>query len=542
MSLYLEPLGQAIKLGCSIICLAGVIAHGQAQTAPKVTGSDSAVVKQGTVVPPVIAKPCKPGACPFAGQTVTVLASGGKTIAGPVHELRNEFEAATGAKLVVVEQTIDEHYASFISDATTKAGRYDVSMAGAWWLGELVESGFVASYDKLYGDPRFPAWDINDILPAPRSLLSYGGRKYMVANDHDGQVLYYRRDLLADPKHRTAFKAQYGYELDVPGTTKQLKDVAEYFTGKDLNGDGRAGYGLTLALRVGAQAMFHFMSFSAPYVVGPENPKLYWFEPKTMAPLIESPGHARALQDFVSLVKYGPREMLDWDLGASWDCFLAGRAALTFTWGDLGGLAEQEGSKVKGKLGVAPMPGTTDYYSIAGQRWVRTRSPNVVGNTVGGSWAGVISRTSKSPEAAYFLLALMANKEKGLVYAARGWDGIDPGRSSQMLAPYGTATVDGYLQLGWNESDVTQYLGAYAQTFSNPLQFPYLRIPGAFSYWQALDAHLAEAASGQLTPQAALRATAVDFDEITLRLGRDKQRRSYVASLGLSGGSPAKAP
>jgi multiple sugar transport system substrate-binding protein len=43
--------------------------------------------------------------------------------------------------------------------------------------------------------------------------------------------------------------------------------------------------------------------------------------------------------------------------------------------------------------------------------------------------------------------------------------------------------------------------------------------------------HLAEAASGQLSPAAALRATAIDFEEITLRMGRAKQRRSYQASL-----------
>jgi multiple sugar transport system substrate-binding protein len=535
-----QRLRRAIRTGWfAIFCSAAALVH--AQTPPAVTGSDSAVVKQATAAPPLVAKPCRPGNCPFAGQTVTVLASGGKTIAGPIRELREEFEAATGARLVILEKTIDVHYASFISDASTRSGKYDISMAGAWWLGELVESGFILSYDSYYGNSRFPAWDIQDVLPAPRRLLSYGGKKYMVANDHDGQVMYYRRDLLADPKHKAAFRAKYGYALDVPRTMSQLRDVAEYFTGKDLNGDDQPGYGLTMALRVGAQGMFHFMSFSAPYLVGPENPKLYWFEPRTMAPLIESPGHVQALRDFVGLVKFGPREMLDWDLGRSWDYFLAGQAALTFTWGDLGGLSQQEGSKVKGKLGVAPIPGTERYYSIPGQRWIQTAS-NAVGNTVGGSWAGVVSRSSKAPEAAYYLLALMANKQKGLVYAARGWDGIDPGRTSQMLPPHGTATIDTYLRLGWNESDAREYLSAYAQTFSNPVQFPYLRIPGAFSYWQALDAHLAEATRGQLSPEAALRATAVDFEEITLRLGRHKQKRSYNASLGLGSIGSVKAP
>jgi multiple sugar transport system substrate-binding protein len=37
--------------------------------------------------------------------------------------------------------------------------------------------------------------------------------------------------------------------------------------------------------------------------------------------------------------------------------------------------------------------------------------------------------------------------------------------------------------------------------------------------------------SGQLSAAAALKAMAIDFDEITLRMGREKQKRSYRASL-----------
>jgi multiple sugar transport system substrate-binding protein len=155
-----------------------------------------------------------------------------------------------------------------------------------------------------------------------------------------------------------------------------------------------------------------------------------------------------------------------------------------------------------------------------------------VGNAIGGSWAGVISKFSKAPEATYYLLALMASKDKSQVYAARGWDGIDPGRSYHFLPPNGSGQLDTYLKAGWDEADIRDYSQAYFDSFSNKLQLPYLRIPGAFSYWQALDMHLAEAAAGRLSPEAALKAAAVDFEEITLRLGRERQRRAYRASLG----------
>src|SRR5262249_8354769 len=163
-------------------------------------------------------------------------------------------------------------------------------------------------------------------------------------------------------------------------------------------------------------------------------------------------------------------------------------------------------------------------------RWIRTEQPNVVGNTTGGSWAGVISKYSKVPEATYFLLALMATKEKSIVYGVRGWDGIDIGRSFHFLPPDGAAQLETYLKAGWDEADIRDYSQASFRNFSNALQLPYLRIPGVDSYWLALDRHLAEAEAGHLSPEAALKATAVDFEEITIRLGREQQRREYRES------------
>lgn len=491
----------------------------------------ASVVEAGNVIPPLIASPCSPGQCLFKNQTIRTIVS--KTpISGPIYEIRDEFEAATGARLEIIEKPLDEHFAYLMTDLTTGAGQYDISIAGAWWLGDLVAQDFILPYDKFYNDPRFPHWDFNDVLPGPRSLLEYDGRKYMVANDHDGQVMYYRRDLLADPDHQIGFKKQYGYPLDVPKTWDQFRDVAEYFNGKDLNNDGQPDNGLTMHLKVGGQGMFHFISFSAPFVIGPENTKLYWFDPQTMQPLLDSPGHIRALETMVNLVQFGPKEMLYWDLGQSWDHFLRGKAALTFTFGDLGALAQQEGSQVKGKTGTAPLPGTHEYYNIRTNQWVQTDAPNVVGNATGGSWAGVISKFSDSPEASYYLLALMASRQKSLTYAARGWDGVDPGRFSHYLPPDGNANIKDYLAAGWNEEDVREYTHAYFENFNNHLQIPYLRIPGAFGYLTALDIHLYEAAQGQLSAEEALKETILDFEELTNRLGREKQAEVYRASLG----------
>lgn len=498
--------------------------------------SESAVTSGSDVQVPVVAPPCRGEGCFCTGKTVSVLVNGSGPdgpISGPIFEVREEFEAATGATLEIVETPVSEHFLKLMSDVAGGVGALDASIAGAWWVGDLAEGDYILPLDAYYNDTsgRFPKWEIDDVLEGPRKLLTYGGALYMVANDHDGQVMYYRRDLLEDPAHQSAFLQAYGYALKVPDTWDEFRDVAEYFDGKDLNSDGAPDDGLTLPLKVGEQAMFHFMSFAAPFVIGPENPNLFWFDPNTMEPLLASEGHERALETLIDLLQFGPEAMRVWSLGEAWDHFLSGQAALMFTWGDLGSLAQEVGSQVKGKTGVAPLPGTQEYFDIGSGEWVQADGVNKVGNTTGGSWAGVVSRLSDAPDCAYFLLALLATKEKSFIYAARGWDGVDPGRMSHILEPKGAATIDAYLQAGWNEADVIDYTNAYYETFSNPLQFPYLRIPGTYDYWTSLDAHLFAAATDQETPEEALAAIVEEYDAITDRLGRDQQADSYRASL-----------
>ncbi len=471
------------------------------------------------------------GAGSFAGQKVTFLAISDLPLSSALIDIEEEFEAVTGAELELVLLPFGDVYLEYVNDAMSANPRYDGLLAGAWWIGALVEKQLIRHYDDFYGDPRFPAWDFDDLLDAPRALLTYDGRKYVMPLDHDCQILYYRRDLFADKGHQEAFAGQFGYPLAVPQTWSQFRDMAAYFNGKDLNGDGEADYGLSLDLRVGAQTMFHYMSFSAPFVIGPDNPDQYWFDLRSMEAVIDSPGHQRALEQMVELVQYGPREMLEWNLGPSWDLFLQGRAALTFTWANLAALAQQEGSKVKGQTASAVLPGTMEYYAVGKQRWIKTDKPNRVGDNTGGSWGHVISSHAKSPEATYYLLAMVATYEKSFYYVIRADDGIDPGRKSLILKPHGLAEMQQFVQEGWSEADVADLHAAVYQSFTLPRQFPYLRIPGAFSYWHILDTNLHLAASKQMSPADALRNTKIDYAGIVREHGMDSLKASYERSM-----------
>ncbi|MGQ9626938.1 MAG: extracellular solute-binding protein [Anaerolineae bacterium] len=480
----------------------------------------------------------------WAGKTITVLviAEGPKAgISGPFYYFRDAWEKMTGAKLEIAEFPFGELHEKMFTDLTTGAGNYDIFVVGAWEYGDLVAGDWLVPVDQYYGDPRFPEWP-DDQAPSVKALYTWGGVRYGVPNDSDGQILYYRKDILTDPKWQEEFKKAKGYDLPVPPKTwDEAYDICEFFNGKDWNGDGEPDSGIVMHLKVGGQGMFHFSSLSAPFVVLPGEKvdnvhNTYWFDFETMEPLINSPGHVRALEFLQKLAKTGPDAQLGWTLGEAWDYFLRGKAIMTFTWGDLGALAQSpERSKVQGKLGCSIIPGVYEVYDRSKGDFVKFDEPNVVGNTTGGSWHGVISKLSKNPELAYHLLSFHATVENARYLAYHGWEGVDLGRDCQFIEPYGTNTLQGFLDAGWNENDILEYNKAYYDNFYAKNQLPFLRIPGAFEYWTALDQALSSAMTGELTAQEALDRAASDFKDITERLGLEDQLRIYREAMGYAG-------
>jgi multiple sugar transport system substrate-binding protein len=448
-----------------------------------------------------------------------------------------EEERGQGATVNITEVPIGNFHQKIFTDLVTGRGQYDAFLTASWYTGDYFAGDqYIYSLEQFRQSDEFdhPQWDPETVLPAMRDLYKWDGRWVGVPNDNDGQVMYYRKDILSNSQFQQQFQEEMGYELpNPPQTIEEYLDVAEFFDGKDWDNDGSSDHGVSMHLKVNAQGMFHFMSWAAPYVVSPENER-FWFSAEDFEPLVNSPGHVAALEDLMELVQYGPEGMISWTLGESWDLFLKGDAVITFTWGDLGALAQDtEESSVKGKIGAAHMPGTMRAYDPIDGQWVEFDEPNKVGNTTGGSWHGVISTLSDAPHATYDYLAYMATEENAFWNFTRGWTGVDPGRTFAFLEPNGTASVEAYAEQGWNESDVQSYTNAFYNNFTNEHQLPYLMIPGANRYWRALDVQLNEAVSGQKSAEEALQTAYENFQKITERRGREQQLRLFKESLSI---------
>jgi multiple sugar transport system substrate-binding protein len=484
----------------------------------------------------------------WKGQSFTIgVYSAGQrgAISGPLYFWRNKFEELTGATYDIVEIPFEELREKVFTDLQTGTGRYDVITNCSNYYGDYIANDWILPIDKYFNDPRMPKWDRASIAPAVANLYKWGDHWYGANNDHDAQILYYRKDIINDSKWQAAFKRERGHDMPIKmDTWDDVLEICQFFNGKDWNGDGKQDHGITLHLKVGGQGFFHFMALSAPYVVIPfpgtpatkvdRYHNVYWFDPVTMEPLINSPGHVAALEMLIKLSKTGTPAMWGWSLGEAWADFLSGKAVMTFSWGDVGALAEDPTqSVVMGKVGARGIPGTKFPYDMQQKKFLRLSKPNMVGNQVGCSWHPVLSKFAKNPDLAYYFMAWQATPQINHWNVEYGWTGLNPGTSYDWLQPLGKATIKDYENAGWNAEDAKGYVDAYAANFFKyPIFQNYMRIPGTPEMEEIWDVHLSEAITGQMSPKQALDRTHEDWKRIVADEGKDRLLKLYQESIG----------
>jgi multiple sugar transport system substrate-binding protein len=484
----------------------------------------------------------------FAGQTLTVAVQqagprGG--ISGPYYFWREVFQTATGATLEIVEIPQAQFPETTFTDFLTGQNSYDVLNIGAWYLADYVVNGWVQPVEPFFGQEGFPAWDPAQTAPSLAALMQWEDTWYGALNDGDAQMLYYRKDILTDPEWQAQFEAEMGMPMPVPPTTwQELLAVTSFFNGKDWNEDGDPDDGISLHLRSGGQGFFHYMSLSAPFAItfDSANPtavtqydNVYWFDPTDMTPLINSPGHVAALEYLKELAATGSESQFGWELGEAWNNFLTGNAVATFSWGDVGSLAQDPTrSTITGSLGGARIPCSERWYDRESGEFVEdSENPNCVGNTTGGSWYPVLSANTDTAALGYYFMALHANEPINFWNVVYGWTGVDPGALYTLFPPEGSATIEDYVAAGYDAGDAEEYIAGYgANLFSFDTYQTYIRIPGTVEYWNVLDTRLAQAMIGELEAQQALDLVAEEWVEITDDLGLEDQLAVYQAAIG----------
>lgn len=467
--------------------------------------------------------PSRPISRPFEGQTISVIVPklDARLIRGPILDEVDSFEARTGAKVRVLTPGWNETIEKIDQSLKSPAANFDIYVAISMWSGTLLGGNHIEPVPEAIKAKL--DWD--DILPIYRNtVLSWNKVAYGMPYDGDCINLYYRKDLFANPEYQARFKKKYKYDLAPPATWKEYRDIAEFFTGWDWSGDGKADYGIASNRVVGDISMLQFFAQAAAHAKHPDDPA-YYFDPQTLKPRINNPGFARALAIWIDTIRFGPPGMANFAGHDVRNSFVSGQTAMAIDWADMGVHAvNSPASVIKDKIGYSQIPGSSEVFNATTGQW--DKRPNRV-SSISGNWTFFVSKASKHQALAFEFASHMTSKELTRKLTALSGTAVNPSRRSHFADPAA------WNQSGFSTASAKAYLDEITTSLANPNVVYDITIPGAGEYYKVFDDYVHKAVSGQLKPQKALDQAAAEWEKITDRRGRDKQISYYQASLNL---------
>ena len=463
----------------------------------------------------------------YDGVTVNILTRPGYVIAGKLAERGKEFEAATGAKIVVNEVPFAEIFPKIQTDFTTGTNSIDVGVFAAGWGVELDAAGLLEDLDPyLAKDTKI---DTADIAPYFREFgQKIGGKTKLLMVDGDFQMVYYRKDVLD------------AAGLQPPKTWDDYLAVAKAIHGKDMNGDGKPDYGSCIFKKRNAQSYFAIQTVAASFVQTMGTSQGFHFDNATMKPMMNNEAWKKAFELYKETGKYGPAEELNMDIGDTRGLFKTGQCGLIIEWGDPGPMSiEADATAIVNKLYAIPALGSKEVLDRATGKLVpvtKENSPYAVDGinyapfAAFGGWAGAINAKidQKKKDAAYAFLSYVNQAAQSNVDVTIGKTGFNPYRLSQLTS------TDLWVKAGFSKEVAENYLGAINSALNNPNMASDFKLPGAAAYSSVvLDRELARYLANEITVDEALKNIEAGWEEITEDQGRDAQIKAQALALGI---------
>ena len=152
-----------------------------------------------------------------------------------LQQLCDEYTKESGVKIKVVQEPWGTYGDRVFAEFAAKGTSYDMVVSDSQWMGQGAMQGHYVELTDIYME------ELNGKSMVPSLTTSYaeyppGSKRYWsLPTEGDTMVWAYRKDLFENADEKAAFKAKYGYDLAVPDTWDQLKDIAEFFTRPDKN-------------------------------------------------------------------------------------------------------------------------------------------------------------------------------------------------------------------------------------------------------------------------------------------------------------------
>jgi multiple sugar transport system substrate-binding protein len=328
----------------------------------------------------------------------------------------NRFQEKTGIKVTYEELVMSAVYPKVNLDFLSATGAYDIIVCESSTTNEWAE--YLIPVKELAAK-----WDNGGVASLERDLAGIEPVILRTASDRNGvlrgipyytfeMVMYIRQDVLDDPTEKANFKKKYGYDLKAPTTDKEIQDFGEFFTRK--KGEPLKGVPLT-------EDIYALGLMAGQYEINDEISARIWGNGGHWATTIrDKSGKAiefvitkndqaairKALETYKSDLKYASPACLSgfWDYTTAQ--FVAGKTlCLPSTWSSL----DQWAFQVEDQIPGAEMA----YYPVVG------------GKGYTGCYHQAVSKFSKNPEAAYWLIRYLGSFEaQKEMMESTGWNGV----------------------------------------------------------------------------------------------------------------------
>lgn len=163
------------------------------------------------------------------GKKLTILWAQWKP-ADFLQKLTEEFTRKTGIEIEIVQDSWGTWQDLFFEEMKKKEdAAFDMVVGDSQWLGRGSREGHYIELTKWIEDKQIARKMTDASMTGYSEFPKHSGHYWAIPLEGDAMGFSYRKDLFEDPNEKRAFKAKYGYELSVPETWYQLKDIAEFF-------------------------------------------------------------------------------------------------------------------------------------------------------------------------------------------------------------------------------------------------------------------------------------------------------------------------
>lgn len=315
-----------------------------------------------------------------------------------MQNLKRQFEMILGTRIESRAHSIDRLRAELIANTQRAVSLYDIVAVDLPWFGEMAQEGRLLPLSPLIAQSGF---DQSDIYPDARASSSWKGVQYGIPIMVSGEILVYRKDLLADAG------------LQPPRTVEQTLHIARalHNPGAGLAGiSWNGGRGTPL----GHTFMMILSAFGQPILDLKPTADAFDIEhvaPSNMRPMFQSDAARETVEYLLELLTFSPPGILQMGWYDRARTYASGNAAMAYSHSILAPIHEtDQTSPARLRTGYAPHPTGPKGRPIVPMGGYSLAIPaNIASNRISEVWRALQTFTTASAAKLYLTNGSLAS-------------------------------------------------------------------------------------------------------------------------------------